>query len=171
MVLEDGTHYEGEFKGTGIVGGKGTLTLPSGHIIEGNLSGSMDEGIKINTGVFRKESDANTLLPKSFGQLCTPPSQKWKALFRHCYQVLGLSHQPDDGGAVSLETPRIWQNVAVYLASASTLKRNKGDDNSLQNSLNNLDVIPPFGRDKITMESYIEIKTYLNRVCRLVYFF
>ncbi|XP_050306571.1 alsin [Anthonomus grandis grandis] len=157
MVLEDGTHYEGEFKGTGIVSGRGTFTLRSGHVIEGFLQGSMEEGIKIASGTFRKGQDSTPDLPKSFGQLCTPPSQKWKALFIHCHQVLGLN------GDSTLETPRIWQNVAVYLSGATTLKKGKGDDNSLQNSLDHLDVIPPFGRDKITMDSYGEIKTYLNR--------
>lgn len=167
MVLEDGTHYEGEFKGTGIVGGKGLLTLPSGHTIEGNLMGSMEEGIKINAGIFLKNVESQTFqthLPKSFGKLCTPPSQKWKALFKHCYQILGLpENSSDTTNAHSLETPRIWQNVAVYLTNASTLKRNKRDDSTFQNSLCHLDVIPPFGRDRITMESYSEIKTYLNR--------
>uniref|UniRef100_A0AAR5PKC5 VPS9 domain-containing protein n=1 Tax=Dendroctonus ponderosae TaxID=77166 RepID=A0AAR5PKC5_DENPD len=158
MVLDDGTHYDGEFKGTGILGGKGAVTLPSGHVIEGHLIGSLEEGIKINAATLRKTADLNQALPKSFGQLCTAPANKWKALFKHCREVLGL-----DDGAASVETPRIWQNVAVYLTSASTLKRRKGDDGSLQNSLNNLDVIPPFGRDKITIESYMEIRAYLNR--------
>ncbi|XP_066262072.1 alsin [Euwallacea similis] len=161
MVLDDGTHYEGDFKGTGLVGGKGIVTLPSGHIIEGTLTGSMDEGIKISAGVLRKEPDLNSSLPKSFGTLCTPPSEKWKALFKRCHAILGLPEKTT--GASSSETPRIWQNVAVYLSSATTLKKNKGDDGSFQNSLNNLDVIPPFGRDSINVESYREIKSYLHR--------
>lgn len=156
--MDDGTHCEGEFKGTGILGGKGAVTLPSGHVIEGQLTGRMEEGIKVNAATLRKAPDVKQALPKAFGQLCTPPANKWKALFKHCRDVLGLDEE------ARLETPRVWQNVAVYLTSASTLKRRKGNDSSLQNSLNNLDVIPPFGRDKITMESYMEIKAYLNRV-------
>lgn len=162
MIMEDGSHYEGEFKGTGVLNGKGIITLPSGHVVEGNLVGSMQEGIKINSGLLQKRNDVQKLLPESFGKLCTPPSQKWKALFRHCYSILGLPENPNDSSH-SLETPKIWQNVAVYLSNASTLKRGKGEEHVFQNSLSNLDLIPPFGKDRITMESYLEIKAYLHR--------
>lgn len=47
MVLEDGTHYEGEFKSIGIFNGKGTLTLPCGNKLEGNLTGAWNEDIKV----------------------------------------------------------------------------------------------------------------------------
>lgn len=157
MVLEDGLHYEGEFKATGVLGGKGLVTLPSGHTLEGCLSGCLDEGVKITAGVLCKPPE----LSKSSGTFCTPPSEKWQALFRHCREILGL--ESDVAVCSPSETPRIWQNVAVYLTSASTLKKAR-EEGGLLNSLNNLDVIPPFGRDNITPESYGEIRTYLCRV-------
>lgn len=47
MVLEDGTHYEGEFKSAGIFYGKGTLTFRSGERLEGNMTGAWNEGVKV----------------------------------------------------------------------------------------------------------------------------
>lgn len=53
MVFEDGTHYEGDFKGVGLFNGKGTLTFLSGDRIEGTLHGAWNEGVKI-TGTLHK---------------------------------------------------------------------------------------------------------------------
>ena len=53
MVFEDGTHYEGELKQTGVFGGKGVLTFPSGDYIDGTLYGTWTEGIKV-TGLLHK---------------------------------------------------------------------------------------------------------------------
>lgn len=156
MILEDGLHYEGEFKATGVLGGKGLVKLPSGHTLEGNLSGSLEEGVKITSGVLFKRPEGSS---KSFGTFSTRPEDKWQALFSHCHQILGLE---GDVAGCSSETPRVWQNVAIHLTSASKLKK-AHQENGLLNSLNNLDVIPPFGRD-ITTETYDEIRTYLNRV-------
>lgn len=47
MVLEDGTHYKGEFKAVGVFGGKGILTFPNEEKLEGNFSGAWNEGIKV----------------------------------------------------------------------------------------------------------------------------
>lgn len=158
MILDDGLHYEGEFKATGVLGGKGMVTLPSGHTFEGCLTGSLEEGVKIASGVLCKPTE---IASKTFGTFCTPPSAKWQALFRHCHEILG---QGGDVAACSPSaTPRVWQNVAVYLSSASTLKKSR-EESGLLNTLNNLDVIPPFGRDSITTETYEEIRTYLYRV-------
>ncbi|KAL1491207.1 hypothetical protein ABEB36_011840 [Hypothenemus hampei] len=153
MVLDDGTHYEGEFKSTGVIGGKGTITLTSGHVIEGNMSGNIDDeggGVKINGGVLRKKKQNEII----FGRLCAAPPKKWRALFTHCNDILGLCDLGMEG-----DTGKIWQNVAVYLS-----KRNKDSDKStFQHSLQNLDVIPPFSKETITAENYKEIKNYLNR--------
>ncbi|RZC33156.1 alsin [Asbolus verrucosus] len=159
MILEDGTHYEGEFRGTGILYGKGTLTLPSGHTIEGNLSGSWNEGIKISNGTFARNCEKT--LPKSFKEFCTPVHQKWKALFKQCYHVLGV---PEKNGAKAQDTQKIWQNVAVYLSNTSnSIKKAKNAEKKFQNSLNNLDIIPPFGREKLDVLTYVEVKNYLSK--------
>lgn len=47
MVLEDGTHYEGEFRSVGVFGGKGILTFSNEEKLEGNFSGAWNEGIKV----------------------------------------------------------------------------------------------------------------------------
>ena len=47
MVLEDGTHYEGEFKSVGVFGGKGILTFSNNETLEGNFSGAWNEGVKV----------------------------------------------------------------------------------------------------------------------------
>jgi amyotrophic lateral sclerosis 2 protein len=52
MVLEDGTHYEGDFKSVGVFGGKGILTFYNEEKLEGNFSGAWNEGIKV-TAVLR----------------------------------------------------------------------------------------------------------------------
>ncbi|XP_076270943.1 amyotrophic lateral sclerosis 2 isoform X3 [Rhynchophorus ferrugineus] len=161
MILEDGSFYEGEFKGIGIIGGKGSLTLPSGHVLEGFLSGSLETGLRINNGVLKKTIESCRC---GSGKFCTPPSQKWTSLFEHCHEALGLKKgEVFTERAETPETTKIWQNVAVYLSNASTLKRSKGDEGFIQNSLNNLDVIPPFGRDLLGAESYQEVKGYLTR--------
>lgn len=169
MILEDGTHYEGDFKGTGNLSGKGTLTLNSGHTIEGNLSGSLIDGIKISSGILNLTKNNNNMdhcvRPSSFGKLCTPVGQKWKALFRQCYQMLGV---PENNPKTTLKVPdtqKIWQNIAVLISNShqGSLKKKKGD-RSLENSINNLDTIPKFGRNKIEADSYLEVKQYLSKV-------
>ncbi|KAF2882405.1 hypothetical protein ILUMI_23775 [Ignelater luminosus] len=168
MILEDGTHYEGDFKGTGNLSGKGTLTLNSGHTIEGNLSGSLIDGIKISSGILNLTKNNNNVdhcvRPSSFGKLCTPVGQKWKALFRQCYQMLGV---PENNPKTNLKVPdtqKIWQNIAVLISNShqGSLKKKK-TERSLENSINNLDTIPKFGRNKIDADSYLEIKQYLSK--------
>lgn len=165
MILEDGTHYEGEFRGTGVLNGKGTLTLPSGHKIEGHLSGSWNnEGIKIVNGTFSRAAvsdhkDTQIQIENNTKYL----HQKWKALFRQCHQVLGIPENNKTNGIKLIDTQKIWQNVAIYLSNASTLKPNK-TDKKLHNSINHLDIIPPFGREKMDSDTYIEVKNYLLKV-------
>lgn len=162
MIAEDGTRCEGDFRGIGILGGKGKLNLNSGHVIEGYLTGNWNEGIKISNGTCFKASPTPET-PKSFETLCLPVSQKWKALFLCCYQMLGISDECTNGNKLN-DTKKIWQNVAVYLSNShqSTMKKNKSE--RLENSLNHLDIIPPYGKVKLDAESYKELQQYLLRV-------
>lgn len=171
MILEDGTFYEGDFKGTGILGGKGTLTLNSGHVLEGNLTGSWNEGIKISNGnltLTKLIQSENDLIPKSFTSFCTPVHQKWKALFRYCYQILGVSDCNLKNIVKVPETQKIWQNVAVVISNSfhGILKSNK-IDRGIENSINNLDTIPQFGRDNIDKDSFKDLKQYVINVSML----
>lgn len=163
MILEDGTHYEGEFKGAGFLNGKGTLTLPSGHVLEGNLTGCWNEDIKISNAILKVDSKKNDF---KFREFCTPLNQKWKALFKQCHQILGV---PDTvkGEVKSSDTHKIWQNVAVYLSNASTAKRK--NENKFHNSLNRLDIIPPFGRETLDFKTYQDVKNYLMKVIYMLF--
>lgn len=162
MIAEDGTHCEGDFRGIGVLSGKGKLSLNSGHVIEGYLTGNWNDGIKISSGTcFKKTTTVET--PKSFETLCVPASSKWRALFHHCYNMLGINDEAV-GEKKLTDTKKVWQNVAVYLSNShqNTLKKKKGD--RLENSLNHLDIIPPYGKIKLDMQSYQELQQYLLRV-------
>ncbi|KAF5288576.1 hypothetical protein FQA39_LY15355 [Lamprigera yunnana] len=166
MILEDGTHYEGDFKGTGNINGKGLLTLNSGHMIEGHLSGSLSDGIKISNGILNLTKVPNVefcIRPNSFGKLCTPATNKWKALFRQCYQMLGVTENSKINNKLA-DTQKLWQNIAVLISNShqGSIKKKK-TDRSLENCLNNLDTIPKFGRSSMDMVTYNEVKQYLMK--------
>ncbi|KAF5273636.1 hypothetical protein FQR65_LT04636 [Abscondita terminalis] len=165
MILEDGTHYEGDFKGTGNINGKGVLTLNSGHMIEGNLCGSLSDGIKISNGVLnltKVPSLEFCVKPSSFGKLCTSVGNKWKALFRQCYQMLGVPENNTKHNNKVPDTQKLWQNIAVLISNSHQGSlRKKKCDRSLENSLNNLDTIPKFGRNDMDKGTYSEVKQYL----------
>lgn len=176
MILKDGTYYEGEFKGVGVLGGKGKLTMQSGHVLDGNLTGSWSEGVKVTNATLTKANSANfenngTNKPSSFESLCIPVDLKWKALFYLCYQSLGISDSSPNNNRNS-DTKRIWHNVAVYLSNSkqNSLKKS-GGDRSLENSLNNLDVIPPYGRETLDTQAFAKLKQYLTKVCIILYTF
>jgi len=122
MWLEDGTSYEGEVAGVGLLGGKGQLRLPNGDIIQGTFHGSFSDGIKINATLTKHSLTAATSpSPLPVVQHPTPyadcpgvpASRKWDAVFRQCCQALGLppSHlqwAPEDG-------LRAWDQIAVIV--------------------------------------------------------
>ncbi|XP_076245816.1 amyotrophic lateral sclerosis 2 isoform X2 [Calliopsis andreniformis] len=175
MVFEDGTHYEGEFKSAGIFYGKGTLTFRSGDRLEGNMNGVWNKGVKVIATLHMNKANGNSQTlskPTSFGKLCVSPDQKWKAIFRQCYQQLGVP-EPDlkttSTNDKFLETQRIWQNVASIInrSREKTLRQKNllistsvGKENDAE-STDELDKIPCFGRDKLTVENYNEIHKYL----------
>ncbi|KAG7208800.1 hypothetical protein KM043_014993 [Ampulex compressa] len=175
MVFEDGTHYEGEFKSAGIFYGKGTLTFRSGDRLEGNMSGAWNEGVKVIATLHMNKASGNVQTdskPTSFGKLCVSPDQKWKAIFRQCYQQLGVSELGSRSTAFSeksMETQRVWQNVASIITKSHqrTLQRKKLSANCLTNkerdneTIDQLDKIPCFGRDKLNADTYNEIHKYL----------
>lgn len=167
MIFEDGTHYEGEFRAAGKFNGKGILTLNSGDKIEGSLTGSWNEGIKISTGTLHLAASktAATTKPKSFGKLCVNSNQKWKAIFRLCYQLLGVPEPNSKNNNKVPETQKIWQNVAVSISNFRQGTLMKGDKkNKKQMQREQLDLIPQFCRDKIDSDSVRELKLYLIKV-------
>ncbi|CAK9829874.1 ALS2 [Anthophora retusa] len=175
MVFEDGTHYEGEFKSAGIFYGKGTLTFRSGDRLEGNMNGAWNEGVKVIATLHMNKANGNIQTnskPTSFGKLCVSADQKWKAIFRQCYQQLGVPEsgtKPLGTTDKSVETQRAWQNVASIITKSrqKSLERKKLLTNtSTSKEKNNeiideLNKIPCFGNNKLTVQSYHEIHKYL----------
>ncbi|GJQ66990.1 hypothetical protein Trydic_g7984 [Trypoxylus dichotomus] len=164
IVTSDGIYYEGVFN-QDILIGNGLMILEDGTFYEGNLTGSWNEGIKISNGnltLMKPVQTESDLIPKSFTSFCTPVHQKWKALFRYCYQILGVSDCNLKNSVKVPDTQKIWQNVAVVISNSfhGTLKCNK-IDRGIENSVNNLDTIPQFGRDKIDKDSYKDLKQYV----------
>lgn len=167
MIFEDGTHYEGEFRAAGKFNGKGILTLNSGDMIEGSLSGSWNEGIKISAGTLHLTTNKLTTStkPKSFGKLCVNSNHKWKAIFRMYYQCLGVPEPNSKNNNKVPETQKIWQNVAVGISNSRQGTLIKGDKkNKKQMQREQLDMIPQFCRERIDSESYKELNTYLIKV-------
>ncbi|XP_050465644.1 alsin [Cataglyphis hispanica] len=176
MVFEDGTHYEGEFKSAGIFCGKGTLTFRSGDRLEGNMNGAWNEGVKVIATLHMNKASGTIQTnskPASFGKLCVSADQKWKAIFKQCYQQLGISEsitKSSNYSEKSLETQRVWQNVASIITKShqKTLQRKKFSAKTASNmkernseTIDQLDKIPCFGRDKLTSQTYNEIHKYL----------
>ncbi|XP_047042192.1 alsin isoform X1 [Helicoverpa zea] len=177
MVFEDGTHYEGEFRSAGVFSGKGILTFSSGDKIEGSLSGAWTEGVKISNATMHLNV-SNPVLPtnskpNSFGKLSVAPNQKWNALFRQCFQCLGVSesiltptgnHFANGPSGNTIDNVKIWQNVAVAI-SCSHKERNKMSmrkrSNEMDKSVDRLEVIPHFGQKTLNLENYTEVQQYL----------
>ncbi|XP_017773870.1 PREDICTED: alsin isoform X2 [Nicrophorus vespilloides] len=172
MILEDGTHYEGDFKGTGILSGKGVLTLKSGHTIEGNLTGPWNEGIKISNAVLSLTKTVHPdveVIPKTFGTFCTPVENKWKSLFRQCHQLLGIPETTVKNNVKIPDIQKIWQNVAVIISNTHQGISKKKKFETFENSLNNLDTIPEFGKDTFDEQSHSELKLYLTKAFECSY--
>ncbi|XP_046736020.1 alsin isoform X3 [Diprion similis] len=180
MIFEDGTHYEGEFRSAGVFSGKGTLTFSSGDRIEGNMNGAWNEGVKITATLHMNVANCSSHVnakPTSFGKLCVPPDQKWKAIFRQCYQQLGVSEPGSKNNSTATkigETQRVWQNVAVVITNShqDTIQRRKDIARDLNSSstscrhkdrsnINQLEKIPQFGWDSLTLKTYDEVHDYL----------
>lgn len=177
MVFDDGTHYEGEIKSAGCFGGKGILELQNGFTIDGIIHGNWNENIKvIATLQLNKKNDDknkyNITKPPSFSKIGVLPNQKWKSIFRQCYELLGLI-DPASRSPMSFDKSpdiqRIWENLAVVINKSlqkTTIDTNynsslKYRDKDLSIS-DELSKIPKFGRDDLTVESYELIQNYLT---------
>ncbi|XP_064292044.1 alsin isoform X1 [Plodia interpunctella] len=181
MVFEDGTHYEGEFRSAGIFSGKGVLTFSSGDKIEGSLCGAWTEGVKISNATMQLNVSNPALpsnsKPNSFGKLSVAPNQKWNALFRQCFQCLGVSetiltptgNHFANGPSNTIDNVKIWQNVAVAISCShkdkhkTPMKKPKGSD--IEKLVDCLEVIPHFGQKNLDLDSYMELKQYLQNAC------
>lgn len=110
----------------------------------------------------------------SFGKLSVAPNQKWNALFRQCFQSMGVSDTaltPTGNHFIngpSTDNAKIWQNVAVAISCshkdkhAKHTKKSTGSD--IEKSVDCLEVIPQFGQKTLTLNDYMELKQYLFNV-------
>ncbi|XP_047507077.1 alsin isoform X1 [Pieris napi] len=178
MVFEDGTNYEGEFRAAGVFSGKGTLTFSSGDKIEGSLNGAWTEGVKISNGVMHLNVSNPAMppnsKPNSFGKLSVAPNQKWNAIFRQCFQCLGVSetiltptgNHFTNGPCPTFDNVKIWQNVAVTIScSQKHIQTPKKNGSDLEKSVDCLELIPHFGQKTLTLYDYTELKLYLQNAC------
>ena len=109
----------------------------------------------------------NVKLPKflvtnrSFGKLCTPPDQKWKAIFRQFYQILGFSETNDENSSKTstireMESQKLWQNVAAIISKSQRSHQKRSYFN------NNVRLISSFSPKKD--ETSNEHEDQLNRI-------
>nr|XP_033325881.1 alsin isoform X1 [Megalopta genalis]XP_033325882.1 alsin isoform X1 [Megalopta genalis] len=174
MIFEDGTHYEGEFKSAGVFCGKGTLTFRNGERLEGHINGVWNEGIKVIATLHLSENEERVQTnskPISFGKLCVPPDQKWKAIFKQCYQQLGIAEADSEttNADKNIKAQHAWQNVASIMTKSRQKilrKKNVSLHAPITNDMNDkstdeLNKIPSFREKKLTHENYKNIHTYL----------
>ena len=123
MLLEDGTSYEGEVAGVGILGGKGLLQFPNGDIIQGTFHGSWSDGVKINATLTKASLSAQSPMVFPVGQSVSyfqqqngsgvPAERKWGAIFHQCCATLGLS--PLTTQWTAEDSTRAWDQIAAVL--------------------------------------------------------
>jgi len=189
MLLEDGTSYEGEVAGIGILGGKGLMRLPNGDVIQGTFHGSWSDGIKVNATFTKASLTSNVAVEKSpsnqaiTNQYYVPAQRKWEAIFRQCSQNLGLTL---DNALWSREDMlRAWEHIAVVVSqmkspgkssSARTHKVHRGRKGSSASSKSDLKMeqrlfaescevlqcIPDYGREQLDPDQLKKIEIYLQ---------
>ncbi|KAI8761234.1 alsin, partial [Biomphalaria glabrata] len=181
MISDDNTLYEGDFVGTTYLSGKGVLTLSTGDKLEGNFSGTLNEGLKF-TGTFNKSSSSSdiekrnqqggSIKSKYFGRLCVSADNKWEDIFSHCWAILGQSLV--NSAKSRTDTEKAWELVAVMVTSGrNSLKSLSGISPTKlkvqQNTLEELAKIPAHGADKCTVEVVQEISAYLTKAFDTIY--
>lgn len=132
MLLEDGTCYEGEVAGVGILGGKGHLQFPNGDIIQGTFHGSWSDGIKINATLTKASLTAQSPIGIPFAMPMrsshqqhvsgVPAERKWESIFQQCCLTLGLS--PMNTEWTSEDSARAWDQIAAVLNQSKLRKTN-----------------------------------------------
>ena len=119
MLLEDGTSYEGEVAGVGVLGGKGRLCLPNGDSIQGAFHGSFGDGVRINGTLTKALVPVTSPSPvpsshpqRSAKESGVPASRKWAAIYEQCCQTLGLTSIQE---WTAEDTIKAWDQLAVAI--------------------------------------------------------
>jgi hypothetical protein len=133
MLLEDGTSYEGEVAGVGVLGGKGRLCLPNGDSIQGAFHGSFNDGVRINGTLTKALVPITSPSPvppmqaqrpaKASG---VPADRKWGAIYEQCCQTLGLSSQD----WTVEDTIKAWDQLAVAISQTKHQRPTGGVENN-----------------------------------------
>lgn len=172
MLTDDNSCYEGEFMDITQLSGKGTLTLPTGDQLDGNFSGSWNEGLKIS-GTFiksnystpeRRVQTSPSIKSKYYTHLSVSADKKWDDIFHHCCSSLG--HDTHDR---SVNTKKAWEMVAVAVSNGKKqikeMQKTSAAKAKLQAAgLEELETIPPHDASvSLTVESYAAISKYLRK--------
>ncbi|XP_064466211.1 alsin-like isoform X2 [Ornithodoros turicata] len=167
MMFQDNTVFKGELGPGGTLNGKGTLTLSNGDIIQGTFYGMWSEGIRI-TGVYQKAvegdngtSDMDSMIHTSDNiHLTVPASEKWKDIFDHCRDMLGIQ-----GVSEAQDNKQAWDAVAVAITNEKKMNTKHRSKCCLDGSLDYLERIPQASKKQnvLTLEQFAEMKDYLTK--------
>lgn len=169
MMFQDNTVFKGELGAGGSLNGKGVLSLSNGDTIQGSFCGVWSEGIKIS-GVYQKAvadehsiSDVDSLVHRdSVGSpsLSVPASQKWRDIFDHCRDMLGILGVSD-----AQDNKNAWDAIAIAISNRKKQSHIKNRFKPCcEENLDYLERIPQTSKrhGSLTLERYVEIKDYLS---------
>lgn len=121
MMFQDNTVFKGELGAGGSLNGKGTLSLSNGDTIQGSFYGMWSEGIKIS-GVYQKAvadeysvSEMESMIYNRYSTsspLSVPACEKWKDIFDHCRDMLGIQGVSD-----AQDNRQAWDAIAIAITN------------------------------------------------------
>lgn len=169
MMFQDNTIFKGELGAGGSLNGKGVLSLSNGDTIQGTFCGVWSEGIKIS-GTYQKAvadeqsiSDVDSLIHRDncgSPSLSVPASEKWRDIFDHCRDMLGIQGISD-----TQDNKHAWDAIAIAISNRKRQSHVKKPAKlCCEENLDYLERIPRTSRKygSLTMEHYREIKEYLS---------
>ncbi|XP_049267641.1 alsin isoform X2 [Rhipicephalus sanguineus] len=169
MMFQDNTVFKGELGAGGSLNGKGVLSLSNGDTIQGSFCGVWSEGIKIS-GIYQKAvadehstSDVDSLIHrdnKGSFSMSVPASDKWRDIFDHCRDMLGIQGVSD-----AQDNKHAWDAIAIAISNRKRQSHVKKQGKPCcEENLDYLERIPQTSKKhgSLTLERYVEIKDYLT---------
>lgn len=169
MMFQDNTVFKGELGAGGSLNGKGVLSLSNGDTIQGSFCGVWSEGIKIS-GIYQKAvadeqstSDVDSLIHrdnKGSFSMSVPASDKWRDIFDHCRDMLGIQGVSD-----VQDNKHAWDAIAIAISNRKRQSHVKKQGKPCcEENLDYLERIPQTSKKhgSLTLERYVEIKDYLT---------
>lgn len=169
MMFQDNTVFKGELGAGGSLNGKGVLSLSNGDSIQGSFCGVWSEGIKVS-GVYQKAvadeqctSDVDSLIgrdKKASFSMSVPASDKWRDIFDHCRDMLGILGVSD-----AQDNKHAWDAIAIAISNRKRQSHvEKQGKSCCKENLDYLERIPQTSKKhgSLTLDRYVEIKDYLT---------